>query len=153
MSMVEFRNTLPGDKGRSDTQTIQAAFPSTPALTGYDDSVVSIKVTSLHDGAVVGNPDFPNQSLDYVDAPTGADPNKVGKPGGEPWTDWAPNVASPGTSGMNANDIPPPPPGTPRDSHAGSIKLPGQTSPQIADQRKAARAPGNLIKGKSGATP
>lgn len=164
MALVEVINRTVGAKGRSDTATLQAAFPSTPALVGYNNASVAAVMETLTDG-VVGqedpaaapgsNPDYPNQSLDYtgVGSTTPALPGDVPTgPGGLPWTAYAPNVVSPGP-GVNPVNMGAPPAGSPAGSQAGSTKMPGDTSPQIASQHKDAGAPGNLIKGESGATP
>ncbi len=153
MALVQVVNITPSATKRSDTARLRSAFPLTPEISGYTDAVVTVAMGQLHNGVVAGNVDFPNQSLDYIDAPTGADPNKVGGPGGQPWTDFSPNIASPTALGQNPNDIPAPPPGSPQGSRMGSTKVPASSSPQIADQQKGPASPGNLIKGSSGATP
>ncbi len=157
MTLVQFQNTLPGAKGRSDTATLQAAFPGTPAISGYKDESVAQIMATLHDGVVNGNPDFPNQSLDYAGIDATTAPFVAGDvptgPGGLPWTAYTPNVVSPGVGSINPLDMGAPPATAPVSSGMGSQNLPGVTASQIANQEKDAGAPGTLVKGHSTSPP
>ena len=153
MTLTQYQNVDPPGKGVSDTATLQKAFPSTPGITDYKNAQVAAVMKLLHDGVVNGNPDFPNQSLDWTGAPDGADSTKVGKDGGAPWTNFAPNVAS--APDAIPSQQPAPPPGAPTASGAGSIKMPAETSPQIASQSAGGGVTVDvgLGLGTSGATP
>jgi hypothetical protein len=158
MALVEVVNIAQSNTKRSNTAVLRAAFPSTPELDGYDNQKVAEQMDTLHDGRVTGNPDFPNFSLDYEGVDATLKPHVAGDvqtgAQGLPWTAYSPNVASPTVPGANPNDIPAPPPGSPRQSRAGSDLLPGITSPQIASQSEGGGVVPDvqLDKGHSGAT-
>lgn len=168
MSKIEVEVRTVGTLGKSDTATLQSAFPASPSLPHgyrgqYDNKAVLAAMNTLHDGVVGGNPavapgnnpDFPNFSLDYAgrgsDTPPTAGDIKTGA-AGLPWTAWSPNVASPGPGSTNPRDLPAPPPGTPADSLAGSTELPGDTTTAIATQHVGGGVDAsNIGPGKSGA--
>ena len=125
-------------------------------------------MATLHNGVIgtgraglgaadTANPDFSAQSLDYeginattkpfvaADVPVGS--------AGLPWTAYSPNIVSPGPGSINPADMANPPPGSPRQSGAGSQNLPGVTTSQIASQEKGPGTPGNLVKGHSTTPP
>lgn len=153
MTLINYATGTPTAVRRSNTARLQAAFPGQPALNGYDDAEVAVQMGTLHNGVVSGNPDYPNNSLDYQGVGSTTPPNAADVPtgpGGLPWTAYVPNVISPGPGSVNPADMADPSVlGTPTSSGAGSTRLPGETSPLIADQQKAAGNPGNLIKGSS----
>jgi hypothetical protein len=162
MTLVAYVTGTPTATRRSNTARLQAAFPSTPAINKtdkYDDASVTELQRKLHNGNVIGNPDYAISatgsgfSLDYVGINATTKPHIEGDvktgAGGLPWTTYTPNIVSPGQGSINARDIAEPPEGSPRSSGAGSVKLPGISSPQIADQQKGGGTPGNLISGQS----
>ncbi len=153
MTLVNYATGTPTAVRRSNTTRLQAAFPGQPVLNGYDDVAVAALTDTLHNGVVSGNPDFPNHSLDYQGVGS-TTPHNAGDvqtgPGGLPWTAYVPNIISPGAGSTNPADMADPSVlGTPSSSGAGSTHLPGETSPLVADQQKAAGNPGNLVKGNS----
>ena len=152
---IEKRNRV-GQKGSSDVATLEAMFPSSPALPGghqgqYDNSEVAILMKTLTNGVQAQNPDV-SVDLDYGQAPDLATVQTG--PGGLPGSSHTPAPGSPGPGSSNPRDIPAPPANHPRagSSGAGSSKSPHESSQQIATQVEGGGVdPGNLTPGSSGA--
>lgn len=155
MAMAETQTVTEYDKGRSDTITTRAAFGSTPELTDYKNDQVRELMLELHNGVQTKNPMFGEVDLDYgvnTGALPAADPNMIGGDGGDAWTEFAPNIASPGAgNGLDPTKKPAPPPGTPVSSGNGLTTLASFSSQQIANQQPTDLA--KLDKGKSGFHP
>ena len=103
---VEVPATSRGN-GRSDTKTLQKAFPSSPIHKGeLTDQVVRDEgQTLLVDGIVNdGGHTYGELDRDYIGAPDLEKDVPTGG-GGLPGSPYAPNIASPG-EGMNPLDIP-----------------------------------------------
>jgi len=154
MAKIEIEKRIRvGQKGSSDVATLEAMFPASPAISGYDNNEVAFIMKTLTNGTPTGNPDLPDVDLDYGDAPDLSSVN-VGA-GGLPGSAHTPAPGSPGPGSMNPSDIPAPPANHPRSgaSGAGSSKSPHESSVQIATQDEGGGVtPGNLSPGDSGAT-
>ena len=103
---VEVPATSRGN-GRSDTKTLQKAFPGSPIYKGeLTDKIVREEgQTLLVDGVVNdGGHTFGEFDRDYSDAPD-LEKDVVTGGGGLPGSPYAPNIASPG-EGLNPSDIP-----------------------------------------------
>lgn len=167
MSKVEVLTKTVRGRGSADTATLQAMFPTTPSLPGgylgqYTDAEVADIVRDVLEVKQAdvpnGNPEFSDFDPNYGQAPdlstvvTAQDGTLI-------WNHYSPPPTSPGTPNAwgeaAAKAVTTVPQGAPSSSGMGSTKSPSESSQQIAQQFPGdkGQVTGNLIKGKSGATP
>lgn len=167
MAKVEVLTRLSRGKGSSDLATLQAIFPNTPSLpNGHAGQYTDAKISEIVKGVLeVKQADTPRGNSDFADF----DPNYGGSPdlstvnaaqdGTLIWNHYSPPPASPGTPNAwgesAAKAVTTVPPGAPSSSGMGSVKSPSETAKAIAQQFPGDKnqVTGNLVKGKSGATP
>lgn len=126
-----------GGNGRlssSDTQTLQAAFGSSPVYTGYSAATVhQLGIDLIQTGEVNDSGHtFGTFNRDYVDSPDLASVSTG--PAGLPGTPYTPNTASPGEgNGANPTALPAPP-YQPASTGNGSSTSPSSTSTILASE-------------------
>lgn len=150
---VEVPTTSRGN-GKSDTSTLQKAFPSSPIYKGeLTDAVVREEgQTLLADGLVNdGGHTFGEFDRDYAGAPDLEKDVPVGG-GGLPGSPYAPNIASPGVEGsLNPSDIPDIGVEATESARGSGDPFPGNAleSPSKTTQNTSAQKIGSLKFGKS----
>ena len=167
MSKVEVLRKTSRGRGSSDLATLQAMFPTTPSLPGgylgqYTDSkiaeIVKNTLSIKQADTPNGNPEFADFDPNYGQAPDLQTVEKA-QDGTLVWNHYSPPPTSPGTPNAwgesAARAVTTVPDTAPSSSGMGSTKSPNVTSKSISQQFPGdkGQVTGNLIKGKSGATP
>jgi hypothetical protein len=165
MAKVEVTKKTVRGLGTSDAATLQAMFPTSPALPGanngqYTDKDVADLVqqvmTKKQSEIADSNPDFPSFDPNYGEAPDLTTVEKAAD-GSLVWNHFSPPPGSPGTPNAlgpaAALAVTSVPESAPVSSGAGSTRSPSETAKQIAQQFPGdkGQVAGNLSKGSSGA--
>lgn len=138
--------------GSSDTGDLQVLYPASPVYNGdLTDEFVDENYNTLSQAGVIsdGGHTFGEVNRDYQDAPNLEEVVTGG--GGLPGSPFAPNPASPSTTGMNPSDIPAVTDAVMEHARGGGGAGVGDglTSPHTTSARTARQRIGNLILGKS----